>query len=113
MRKIEVVVPSDSFDVLHEVFRRTRLRPFRVSEIRVFDPTAPPEGWYRGLRYPAGRACLKLEWIVRDPEVEATLDAIRRGLDEFGQGEAEIAVQAVEDSIQVRPSVWQRSRAIG
>ena len=113
MHKIEVVVDSDSFHVVHEALRRSRARPFRASEIRLFDPTAPLEGCYRGVQYPIGRECLKLEWIVRDHEVESTVDAVRRGLDELGAGNAEVVVQAVEETSQLRPSVWARKRATG
>jgi nitrogen regulatory protein PII len=113
MHKIEVVVESDSFPMVHESLRKSRVGPFRASEIRIFDPTAPPKGCYRGLQYPIGRDCLKLEWIVRDHQVETTVDAVRRGLDELGEGNAEVVVQSVEETAQLRPSIWTRKRATG
>jgi nitrogen regulatory protein PII len=113
MHKIEVVVESDLFLVVHEALRKSRIGPFRTSEIRIYDPQAPLNGCYRGVEYPIGRDCLKLEWVVRDQDVEATVDAVRQGLDQLGDGNAELVVQAVEESTQLRPSVWTRKRATG
>jgi len=113
MHKIEVVVESDFFPVVHQALRKSRVGAFRASEIRIFDPQAKLNGCYRGVEYPIGRDYLKLEWIVRDHEVEATVDAVRHGLDELGEGNAEVMVQAVEETAQLRPSVWTRKRATG
>jgi hypothetical protein len=99
--------------MVHEALRKSRVGPFRASEIRIFDPTAPLRGCYRGVPFPVGRDCLKLEWIVRDHQVEATVDAVRHGLDALGEGNAEVVVQAVEESTQLRASVWTRKRATG
>jgi nitrogen regulatory protein PII len=110
MKKIEAVVRIESFDGVHQALRDAKVGPFSVSEIKVFDPAAPPGGCYRGAKYPIGREYVKLDWIVRDPDVEATLGAIRDGLDAVGEGHAEVVVQAVEDSMRLTASVWTRAR---
>lgn len=111
MRRIDVVIESESFNAVHEALRRARLGPFRASEVRIFDPSKPPEGCYRGAKFPVGVECVRLELIVRDHEVKVAIDAIRDGIEVLAEGDAEIVVGPVEESVHLRPSVWARAAA--
>jgi len=54
---------------------------------------------------------MKLEWIVGDPEVKPTLEAISEGLDALGSGNAEVVVHSIEESIRLRDTVWARAQS--
>ncbi len=44
---------------------------------------------------------MKLEWIIRDPDVKTTVDAISDGLDARGAGHVDVVVQSVEESMRL------------
>jgi len=112
MQKIEVVVQPECLGGVSEALGKAKIGPFQASDVTIFDPTKAPEGSYRGAKYAIGRERVKLELIVPDHEVEPAVEAIREGIEAFGEGGgAELVVLAVQDSVHLSPSPWTRSRA--
>ena len=112
MLKIEITIQPESLQTVTEALGRAKLGSFRVSEVTTFDPAAPPNGSYRGANYRVGRERMTLELIVQDHALEATIEAIRDAIDAFGEGDAELLVLHLEDSMRLSPSPWTRTRAI-
>ena len=110
MHKLEVVLQADCVGGVSEALRKAKIGPFGASDITIFDPAAAPQGSYRGAPYAIGRERVKLELVVPDHEVEPAVEAIRDGIDAFGEGYAELVVLAVQDSMDLRPSPWTRRR---
>jgi nitrogen regulatory protein P-II 1 len=113
MQQIEVVLQPECVGGVSEALRKAKIGPFRTSDVTIFDPAAPPDGSYRGTRYAIGRSRIKLELIVPDHEVEPAVEAIRDGIDAFGEGSAELVVLAVQDSVHISASPWMRRRPRG
>ena len=109
MQKIELVAQSECLGGVSEALRKAKVGPFRASGVTIFDPAAPLDGSYRGGRYAVGRQCVKLELIVPDHDLEPAIKAIREGIDAFGQGEAELLVLTVRDSVRLYPSPRKRA----
>ena len=109
MQKIEVTLSDDCFTSVYAALRKVKMPSFRASDLKVFDPSAPP-AFYRGAPYPRAHDSLRLEWIVPDQDVEAAIEAIQDGLDDVGEGDAEVVVQAVVEARHLSPSVWTRRR---
>jgi nitrogen regulatory protein PII len=112
MHKIEVTLQPECLGGVSEALRKAKVGPFQASDVTIFDPMKGPEGSYRGAKYAIGRERVKLELIVQDHEMEPAVEAIRDGIDAFGEGFAELVVLVVQDSMHLRPSPWTRPRAI-
>ena len=112
MQKIEVVVQPECLSGVSEALRKAKIGPFRASDVTIFDPTKAPEGSYRGAKYAIGRERVKVELVLPDHETEPAVEAIRDAIDAFGQGDAELVVLVVQDSMHLSPSPWTRPRAI-
>jgi len=111
MHKIEVVLQPDCLADVGAALRRAKIGPFQTSDVASFDPAAAPQGSYRGAQYAIARGRVKLELILPDHEVEPAIEAIREAIDAFGEGEAELVVLGLRDSVHLRPSPWTRARA--
>jgi len=112
MQKIEIVLSEECFVSVSEALRRGTSGQFRASGVTMYDPKAPPK-MYRGAPYLAGRDLLKLEWIVHDRDVQPIIDEVQAALDALGEGNVEVVVYAVAESLRLRPSVWTRPRGAG
>jgi nitrogen regulatory protein PII len=112
MQQIHVVIHPDCLGGVSEALLKAKIGPFRASDVTIFDPTTPSQGCYRGAKYAIGRACVKLELIALDHEVEAAVEAIQEGVDAFGKGHADLTILPIEDSLRLSPSPWTRSRAM-
>jgi len=111
MHQIEVVLQPDCLGSVSEALRKAKIGPFRASDVTVFDPAAAPEGSYRGARYAIGRERVKVELVLPDHEVEPAVEAIRDGIDAFGEGYAELVVLPVHECVHLGPSPWTRRRS--
>jgi nitrogen regulatory protein PII len=100
MHKIEVVVQRDQLSDVSQALRSAKAGAFRASGVTVYDPAETSDGTYRGASYSTGRQRVKVELVVSEAEVESTVEAILRGLEKFGKGEAELVVLAVEGSVR-------------
>lgn len=103
MQKIEVLIQPGCVGGVSEALRKAKIGPFRASAVTIFDPAAPPNGSYRGARHAIGRERVKLELILPDCEVEPAVETIREGIDAFGEGDAELVILAVQDSVRLSP----------
>ena len=97
--------PEELIEVLSGPFRQLP-RVHRAPKVGA--RKGPDARLYRGAPHPTGRESLNLEWIVPDREVKPIVEAIRDGLDVFGDGDAEVVALALEDSVRLSPSVWAR-----
>lgn len=86
MHKIEVLLRAGCVGGVSDALRKARIGPFRVGA---------------GARHAIGCERVKLELVVPDAQVEPVVEAIREGIDAFGEGDAELVVLAVPNSVRL------------
>ena len=99
MKKLEALLESECLDGVLDAFRRASLGAFQATPITTFAPDRHPNAVYRGARHSVGTERLKLEILLRDQDVDAAIDAIRRGVEPRDVACAEIVLLDVADSI--------------
>lgn len=111
MRKIEVILSPKCVEGVSKALREAKISRFFASDVRAYDGGAILEGSYRGARYAIAPDRVKLEVVVPDQDLAPALQAIREGVEGSLNGEAELFVLAVEDSLRLGAPPSPRPRA--
>lgn len=103
MKKIEAIIKPFKLDDVKEALQDMGLEGLTVTEVRGFGRQKGHTELYRGAEYVVDfLPKVKLEIVVADDRVDATIDTIVRVAQTGRIGDGKIFVMPVEDAIRIR-----------
>jgi len=103
MKKIEAIIKPFKLDDVKEALQDMGLEGLTVTEVRGFGRQKGHTELYRGAEYVVDfLPKVKLEVVVKDDRVEATIDTIVRVAQTGRIGDGKIFITSLEDVIRIR-----------
>jgi nitrogen regulatory protein P-II 1 len=103
MKKIEAIIKPFKLDEVREALSTLGVTGLTVTEVKGFGRQKGHTELYRGAEYVVDfLPKVKVEMVVADPLVDATLDAIVKAARTGKIGDGKIFVTAVEQVIRIR-----------
>ena len=103
MKKIEAVIKPFKLDEVKEALQAAGVQGMTVSEAKGFGRQRGHTELYRGAEYVVDfLPKLKLEVIVADDQVEATVEAVIKAAQTGKIGDGKIFVSPIEEVIRIR-----------
>jgi nitrogen regulatory protein P-II 1 len=103
MKKIEAIIKPFKLDEVKEALHAIGMQGMTISEVKGFGRQKGHTELYRGAEYVVDfLPKIKLELVVTDDHVEATVDAIARAASTGRIGDGKIFVMPIAESIRIR-----------
>ena len=103
MKKIEAVVKPFKLDEVKEALAKENIQGMTVSEVKGFGRQKGHTELYRGAEYVVDfLPKVKIEIVVSDDRLEASVDAIQKAARTGRIGDGKIFVLNVEEAIRIR-----------
>lgn len=103
MKKVEAIIKPFKLEEVKEALAGVGLQGLTVTEVKGFGRQKGHKELYRGAEYVVEfLPKIKLEVIVPDSKLEATIEAITKAASTGRIGDGKIFVSPVEDAVRIR-----------
>jgi nitrogen regulatory protein P-II 1 len=103
MKKIEAIIKPYKLQDVREALRESEIQGMTVSEVKGFGRQKGHTEIYRGSEYTVDFVPkTKLEIVVTDEQLEATVQAIIKAAKTGKIGDGKIFISTIEDAIRIR-----------
>ena len=98
MKKLETIINPNQLDAVTDALQTVLIVGFSVTETRSFTQYRGHTETYRGVKYKVDFSLrLRVDVLVHDPMVDATIDALTKAIKTDETGEAAIVVTSVDE----------------
>ncbi len=103
MKKIEAIIKPFKLDEVKEALQEVGLQGITVTEAKGFGRQKGHTELYRGAEYVVDfLPKVKIEVVLRDDQVESSIDAIRKAAQTGRIGDGKIFVSTIEEVVRIR-----------